>query len=232
MKRRDLLLSLAIAGLELDAQEPAPESLYIPKPQLVEDRRFLQDFMDEFAFADLITADPGIRITHIPVILDRTGGQYGKVSGHIARHNPQSQLFDGKQTAVVVFRGPNSYISPQWYRKQEAVPTWNFAVVHASGRPRPITNRNDIHDLLAKLIHKFEGADSAYEFAKLPDSFTNGLIAGVIGFEMEIERLEGKFKLGQERSEADRQALLKNLRAAKAGPSMYEFTEAFYKHLS
>lgn len=68
MIRRHLLVGLAAAGLELDAQEPPPESLYIPKPHLVEDRKMLDDFMDEFAFADLITAAPGIRITHIPVI--------------------------------------------------------------------------------------------------------------------------------------------------------------------
>ncbi|HTQ57288.1 MAG TPA: FMN-binding negative transcriptional regulator [Bryobacteraceae bacterium] len=229
MHRRQLLFGLAAAGIGLEAQEPPSGSLYIPKPHLVEDRRFLHDFMDEFAFADLVTAAPGIRITHIPVLLDRRAPPYGTLYGHIARHNPQSQTFESRPPAVVVFHGPHSYISPRWYNKPDAVPTWNFAVVHASGRPQAITDPDALHSLLAKLIAKFEGPDSAYDFGKLPDSYVKGLMGGIIGFEMPIELLEGKFKLGQERSEADKQALLKNLETSKPARSIYEFTAAFYK---
>jgi transcriptional regulator len=229
MNRRNLLIALAAAGLDLKAQEPSPGSLYIPKPQLVEDRTLLQDFMDEFAFADLITAAPGIRITHIPTFLDRTAAPYGTVFGHISRQNVQSKCFDGSQPAVVVFRGPHSYISPTWYNKPESVPTWNFAVAHATGRPKAVTDPKAIHSLLARLIAKFEGPGSSYAFAKLPESYTNSLIAGIIGFEMQIELLEGKFKLGQERNDADRQAILKNLASAKPARSIYEFTADFYK---
>jgi transcriptional regulator len=229
MNRRHLLIALAAAGLDLNAQEPAPGSLYIPKPQLVEDRKFLQDFMEEFAFVDLVTASPGIRITHIPSFIDRTAGPYGTVFGHISRQNPQSKCFDGSQPAVIVFRGPHSYISPTWYSKPESVPTWNFAVVHATGRPEPIADPKALHALLARLIARFEGAASSYNFAKLPESYTSGLIAGIIGFQMRIELLEGKCKLGQERGDADRQAILKNLQSAKPARSIYEFTADFYK---
>jgi transcriptional regulator len=229
MNRRQLLLGLAAAGLDLNAQEPSPGSLYIPKPHLVEDRKFLQDFMDEFAFADLVTASPGIRITHIPTVLDRTAAPYGTIFGHISRQNLQSKCFDGQQSAVIVFRGPHSYISPTWYTKPEAVPTWNFAVVHASGRLKPIADTKALHDLLAQLIAKFEGPASRYNFAKLPESYINGLIGGIIGFKMQIELLEGKFKLGQERSEADKQAILKNLQSAKKPRSIYELTTEFYQ---
>jgi transcriptional regulator len=229
MHRRQLLFALASAGIGLDAQEPPSGSLYIPKPQLVDERKFLLDFMDEYAFADLVTAAPGIRITHIPVFLDRSASQYGTVYGHISRQNPQSKIFDGRAPAVIVFRGPDSYISPRWYNKPEAVPTWNFAVVHATGRPSPITDREALHGLLAKLIAKFEGTGSAYDFNKLPDSFVNGMIGGIIGFEMPVEVLEGKFKLGQERSDADKQAILKNLQTARQPRSIYELTAEFYK---
>lgn len=229
MNRRDLLIGWAMAGLELQAQEQTPESLYIPKPQLVEDRRFLQDFMNEFAFADLVTASPGIRITHIPVFLTTGGTQYGTIYGHVARHNPQSQVFNGRDTAVIVFHGPHSYISPTWYAKPEAVPTWNFAVVHATGKPKPVADPTALHELLAKLIQKFEGKDSAYDFAKLPDSYIAGMIGGIIGFQMEIELLEGKFKLGQDRSDADKKAMLAGLQAAKPAPSMHDFAAEFYK---
>jgi transcriptional regulator len=229
MKRRDLLAGLALAGVELEAQN-TPESLYIPKPHLVEDRKFLHDFMDEFAFVDLVTAAPAIRITHIPSLLDRTAGKYGTIRGHISRQNPQSKTFAGREPAVIVFRGPHSYISPTWYAKTEVVPTWNFAVVHASGKLKPIEEPKALHDLLARLIHKFENYQgSTYDFAKLPDSYTYGLIAGIIGFEMEIEALEGKFKLGQERSEADKQGVLKGLQSAQPARSIHDFTDSFYR---
>ncbi|MGA2596059.1 MAG: FMN-binding negative transcriptional regulator [Bryobacteraceae bacterium] len=232
MKRRDLLASLALAGIPLEAQQQhAPESsLYIPKPQLVEDRKFLQDFMDEFAFVDLVTASPEPRITHIPTFLDRSAGQYGTIYGHISRQNPQMKSLENGDRAVIVFHGPHSYISPTWYSKNEVVPTWNFAVVHASGKLSAITDKKALHDLLAKLIHKFETSPtSSYDFAKLPDSYTYSLMAGIIGFQLEIELLEGKFKLGQDRSEVDRQGILKGLQSAKTEQSIYDFTAAFYK---
>jgi transcriptional regulator len=228
MNRRHLLFALA-AGLDLDAQEPPSGSLYIPKPHLVEDRKFLHDFMDEFSFADLVTASPAIRITHIPTVLHRAGGTYGTIFGHISRNNIQNKCFDGVQPAVIVFRGPHSYISPNWYTKPDAVPTWNFSVVHASGRLKAITDPAELHDRLAELIAKFEGPGSAYDFAKLPASYVNGMLGGIVGFEMRIELLEGKFKLGQERSEADKQAIVKNLQTAKQPRSIAEFTAEFYK---
>ncbi len=229
MNRRHLLFALAAAGLDLKAEDPPSGSLYIPKPHLVEDRKFLHDFMDEFAFADLVTAGPTLRITHIPTVLNRSAAPYGTIFGHVSRQNIQSKSFDGVQPAVLVFRGPHSYISPTWYAKPEAVPTWNFAVTHASGRLKAITDQAALHSLLAQLIAKFEGPGSAYNFAKLPDSYINGMIGGIVGFEMQIELLEGKFKLGQERSEADKQAIVKNLQTAKSPRSIAEFTADFYK---
>ena len=147
MKRRKFLSSIAAGPVALEfglddafAQEP-PGSVYIPQAQLVEDRQVMQDFMDEFSFAMLITAAPDIRITHIPVLFDRQGGPYGRLTAHLSANNPQQKLLDGKTQAVVVFRGPHRYISPTWYRRSPAVPTWNFAVVHASGRPKANLDR-------------------------------------------------------------------------------------------
>jgi transcriptional regulator len=231
MNRRNWLLGLAAAGAPLEAQEPAAGSLYIPKPQLVEDRKFLQDFMDEFAFVDLVTAGPAIRITHVPVFLDRSAGEYGDVYGHISRHNPQFEAVRGGQSAVIVFHGPDSYIPPEWFGKHESVPTWNFAVVHASGQLQAVDDPKAIHSLLARLIEKFENG-SSYRFASLPESYTSGMIAGIEGFRMRIERLEGKFKLGQDRGLADRQALLEHLKSARQPRSMAQFTADFYNRRS
>ena len=227
INRRAMLAGLAAGGSKLGAQAPSRESLYIPKAHLVDDRKFLHDFMDEFSFVELVTAAPDIRITHIPVILDRTAGPYGRIFGHISRQNPQNKTFDGQQPAVIVFRGPHGYISPTWYAKTEVVPTWNFAVVHAGGKLKPITEKKTLHDLLAKLIRKFERG-SSYDFLKLSDDYKYGLMAGIIGFEMEIETLEGKFKLGQERSETDKQGVLKGL-AARREPTLADLTASFYQ---
>jgi transcriptional regulator len=234
MNRRELFAGIAFASLDAKAQSRTgaeAESLYIPKPQLVEDRRFLHDFMDEFAFVDLVTVSPTLRITHIPVYLERTEGAYGTVHGHISRQNPQSAAFDGKQTGVIVFHGPHGYISPTWYAKTgNVVPTWNFAVVHATGKLRPVAGKKELNDLLAKLIAKFEKYEgTGYDFSKVDDGYKYGLMGGIIGFELEIELLEGKFKLGQDRSAADKESLLKNLGKARAARSLEELTAGFYE---
>ncbi len=236
MRRRDLLAGLALVTAEAGAENfttpaPAGESLYIPKPQLVEDRRLLHDFMDEFSFVDLVTVSPSLRITHIPVFLDRNGGSYGTIHGHISRQNPQIEAIENKQTAVIVFRGPNGYISPTWYAKTgNVVPTWNFAVVHATGKLRPVEGKKELNDLLSKLIAKFERYEgTSYDFSKVDDTYKYGLMGGIIGFELEIELLEGKFKLGQDRSPADKESLLTKLAEAKAPPSLRDFTARFYE---
>jgi transcriptional regulator len=235
--RRTMLATLlaGTSGVGLGAWEQAAASdpsLYIPKAHLVEDRAFLHDFLDDFPFADLVTPAPTLRITHIPALIDRTSGRYGTILGHISAQNPQRATFDGTHTAVVVFKGPHGYISPSWYANREVVPTWNFAVVHATGRPKAIVDPSQTHALLARLIRKFEATigPSDYDFEKLPESYVTGLMKGIAPFTMEIDALEGKFKLGQERSDGDKQGVLAHL--SKGGyreHSLYEMTEAFYR---
>ena len=148
LHRRHLLTGVAFGALSSELEAAAEdaasihESLYIPKVQLVDDRKFLHDFMEEFAFVDLITATPTLRITHIPCYMDRTRGEFGTIFGHISKNNPQNLTFDGEHAAVIVFRGPHGYISPSWYATKEetgkVVPTWNYSVVHAYGKIRVI----------------------------------------------------------------------------------------------
>jgi transcriptional regulator len=110
------------------------------------------------------------------------------------------------------------------------VPTWNFAVVHATGTLRRVDEKTALKKLLAKLIAKFETyKPSAYDFSKVPHDVIDGMMNGIVGFEMENERLEGKFKLGQERSGDDRASLLENLKTAKADRSIHSLTAEFYK---
>lgn len=238
--RRTVLMGLlsapALLEESLQAQEPTatPDpSLYIPKAHLVEERKFLHDFMEEFSFVDVITTTPTLRITHIPSVLDRARGRFGTVLGHISAQNPQRVAFDGAHTAVIVFRGPHGYISPSWYAKSDTVvPTWNFGVVHVSGKPKAITDKARAHALLATLIKKNERSvgSTSYDFASVPEEYVSRLMQGIAPFEMEVEAIEGKFKLGQERSVGDRQGVLTHLReGAYKERSLFEFTDAFYR---
>ena len=240
MDRRALLLGL-LAGSTLlgdgaDAAEQggAPDpSVYIPKAHLVEDRAFLHAFMDEFSFVDLVTTTPTLRITHIPSVLDRTKGRFGTIFGHISALNDQKKAITGGDRAVVVFRGPHGYVSPGWLvtpQSRGGVPTWNFAVVHATGRMVPIDEPARKHALLTTLIKKYETAigGTSYDFAALDMDDVLTRMKGIQPFELEIEALEGKFKLFQERPEPDQAAALPKLDTYRER-SLRQFTEHFYK---
>jgi len=152
------------------------------------------------------------------------------VFGHISAQNPQRAALDGTHPAVIVFRGPHGYISPAWYGKKDVVPTWNFAVVHVSGRPRMIDGPDATRALLARLIRKFETkSGTSYDFDSLPADYVAGMMKGIVPFSMEIDAIEGKFKLGQERQAADRDGVVQHLQTAKPHErTLRELTEAFY----
>jgi transcriptional regulator len=228
INRRHLIAGLAAAAT---GAASGAETLYIPDAHRVEDLALLHDLIDDHPFVEFITTAPTLRITHIPVWLDRKAGGFGTLYGHVAKHNVQSAAIDGHNTAVIVFHGPHAYISPSWYENPKSVPTWNFATVHATGKPQPVTDEAPFHDLLAMLIERSEHhyAKSSYDFNALPRSYTSSLMQGIVGFRMPVEQLEGKFKLGQERSEKDRASIVDHLRASE--PSTAEFTAAFYERL-
>src|SRR5262249_30710383 len=193
MKRRDLIAGIAAAAAGSAAGQPAESgTLYIPSAHRVEDLALLHDTMEEFPFVEVVTSTPSLRITHLPVWLDRKAEPYGTLYGHLARQNPQSAAIDGRTPAVIVFRGPHSYISPTWYGNPKSVPTWNFAAVHVTGKPERVTEENALYDLLATLIARSEGRYGAggYDFSALPRSYTSGLMQGIVGFRMPIESLE------------------------------------------
>lgn len=229
MERRNFLAGMAALELTAAATAEAADSVYIPDSQKVTDLKALQDLMEEFSFADLITSSGGIRVTHLPVLLDRTG-KFGKLTAHVAKNNPQQSLLDGTHEAVIVFHGPHHYISPSWYVPgANAVPTWNFAVVHATGKPKALNDDARTAAFLERLVGHFESYEkSTYDFGKLPESYKKGMRQGIVAFEMEIENLEGKFKLGLDRA-ANVPGMLKGLRASKGERSLVEFTGAELK---
>jgi transcriptional regulator len=179
--------------------------VYIPDAFAETDLGRLHDLIEAYDFAMLITnGAPAPFVSHLPFLLDRTSGPNGVLQAHMARGNPHWRNFDGE--ALVVFHGPHSYVSPSWYEPDApAVPTWNYAVVHAYGTPRIIDDPQAVRAHKERLIATHEaGRLPAWNMAGQPPDYIEGMLKGIVGFEIPIARLEGKFKLSQNRSEADR----------------------------
>jgi transcriptional regulator len=229
-ERRDFLL--ALSALTASAEENG-ESLYIPERHAEKDRALLLDFFEEFSFAMVITAKGGIRTTNVPTLLERSSDGWGKVWWHLAKSNPQNDALGGSEEALVVFHGPHAYISPNWYSGQAAVPTWNFAVVNVSGKVRRVDDDEAFARSLERLVKTNEGkygGGKVWDYAKMTPAYLKGMRQGIVAYEMTIEKVEGKFKLGQERSAADRANVLEGLKKPQ-GRDILALTRDYYARL-
>jgi transcriptional regulator len=142
--------------------------------------------------------------THLPVLLDEAPAPRGTLLAHVARPNPQWQLFTPDRPVLMVFSGAHAYVSPSWYGKHPSVPTWNYVAVHAYGVPRVIEDPGRVRAMLDRLVHTFEdGRPAPWRMDSLPDSYVEGMMRGIVAFEISIDRLEGKAKLSQNRPAAD-----------------------------
>lgn len=191
--------------------------LYIPPAFKVEDLDTLYAHIDATGLATLTTVgDDGPIVSHVPLFLDRERGPYGTLVGHLARANPQVKQSRLDVPAVAVFQGPDAYISPGWYAaKREhgrVVPTWNYAVVHARGKLTVFEDRERLKAAVDRLtsIHEARFAKPWSTSDALSD-YIAAQLKGIVGIELQIEVLEGKHKLGQNRSEADRQGVIDGL---------------------
>jgi transcriptional regulator len=189
--------------------------MYTPKAFAVSDVSVLNDFMVSNSFATLISTVNGLPFaTHLPLILDRTESPQGTLLGHMARANPHWRAFDGQQEALAIFHGPHAYISPSWYTTSPAVPTWNYAVVHVSGAPRVVDDIEWLSRFVDRLVTIYEAGRAQPWLGVLPAEFKSDLLKAIVGFAMPIERVEGKFKLGQNRPVADQQGVVRHLEAS------------------
>jgi transcriptional regulator len=179
--------------------------MYIPKAFREDDINTLHAFMEIYSFATLVTHHEGLPFaTHLPFLLDAERGPNGTLLAHMARANPQWHDFNSAQEVLVIFQGPHAYVSPSWYEVELSVPTWNYAVVHAYGLPRLIEDQEELHNLLKILIQAHEAQfEKPWPF-QLSDDYLQKMMRGIVGFEIEITRLEGKFKLSQNRTETER----------------------------
>ncbi len=189
--------------------------MYIPPAFAEDDLHRLHTVMRQYSFATLVTqGSEGLQASHLPFLLDPERGPYGTLLCHMARANPQWRAFGDEGEALVVFQGPHAYISPTWYRTELSVPTWNYVAVHAYGQPKVLTEPERALQVLERLTATYEGGFQRPWFTgRLPADFVRRLLNGIVAFEIEITRLEGKFKLGQNRSAEDRTGVVKALEA-------------------
>lgn len=189
--------------------------MYIPQAFRVTDHQLLYDFIESHSFATLVSTMEGKPFaTHLPLLLDRTRSAHGALLGHVARANPQWHAFDGRQEALAIFQGPHAYVSPSWYASSPAVPTWNYTAVHVYGVPQVIDDDQAFSGLLDQLIAFYEAGMPKPWPGQLPTDFRTNLMKGIVGFVMDIERVEGKFKLSQNRSREDQRQVVEHLRTS------------------
>jgi transcriptional regulator len=192
--------------------------MYLPK-HFTEDRlSVLHDAIEAADLAILISAEDDLpQATHLPLLLDRNAGTRGKLRGHFARANPQWRALEAGAPALIIASGPQAYVSPSWYPSKaeggRVVPTWNYIVVHATGPVTVFHEADRLLRLVSDLTDRHEqGRIPAWAVSDAPPDYIATQLAGIVGFEMTIERLEGKWKMSQNRSTADREGVRTGLR--------------------
>lgn len=179
-------------------------TFYVPRHFRLDDPAALEAFVAANAFGTLVSAGAaGLSVSHLPFLPERGGDGRLRLLGHVARANAHWQELEGAGEILVVFSGPHAYVSPSWYANHPSVPTWNYAVVHAHGRAR-LLPPEALPGLLDRLSRAYEDArPSPWRMADLPADYTARMLPAIVGFEVAVERLEGKFKLSQNRRRED-----------------------------
>lgn len=190
--------------------------MYVPAAFQVDDPEKIAAFMREHGFATVITQHEGAPFaSHVPLLYEHDGGPHGKLIGHLARPNPQWQ--DAANSAegipaLAIFSGPHTYISPTWYAEPNTVPTWNYIAVHATGRLKLIEDRDQLLQLLTRTVNIYEFSQpQPWRIEDQNAEFIQKLLGGIVGFEIAIEKLEGKWKLNQNQSAARRERVMEQL---------------------
>lgn len=193
--------------------------MYTPKHHEESDLAVLHALIRAHPLGTWVTLDGGeLLANHIPFLLDASRGEHGTLVGHVARANGVWQSFSTAVHSVVVFQGAESYITPSWYPSKhahgKAVPTWNYAVVHAHGLPRAIDDRDWLLRHLNQLTDTHEAVQALpWKVADAPQDFTDRLMQTIVGIEIPIAKLVGKWKVSQNRPEPDKLGVVAGLLA-------------------
>jgi transcriptional regulator len=179
----------------------------------------LHEFVERYSFATLIVStSDGPTANHVPLVLDPARGTHGTLVGHIARANPLWRQAPAQAPALAVFHGPHRYVSPTWYASRaatgEVVPTWNYEVVHARGTITFFEDRAQLRALVERLTESQErGRPNAWQVAEAPAGYLATMLDAIVGLEIALTGLVGKFKASQNRNPADRAGVVAGLTA-------------------
>jgi transcriptional regulator len=209
--------------------------MYIPQHFAAPSKDALRDLIRAFPFATLVvTTVAGVEVNHLPLCLDGNGA----LTGHLARANPLWKAVQGDTDVLAVFHGPHAYVTPSWYATKAqtgmVVPTWNYVVVHARGKLRVVEDVNWLRAHLEALTTQHEaGFAEPWQLEDAPAGFIDKLMQVVVGIEIEITQLTGKWKVSQNQPLANQLGVLQGLSASEAahGKAMTEIVRVV-NHLS
>jgi transcriptional regulator len=183
--------------------------MYIPPYYREEDEHKLLDFMRAHNFANLVSSVNNVPLaTHLPFVIEKREDRIVLVS-HMAKANPQWQSFTNN-SLLVIFQGPHAYISPSNYEKHQNVPTWNYVAVHVYGIPRVIEEPKEVWNLMERSIENFEEKFMS-QWKNLSPEYVNSMLKAIVAFEIEVTKLEGKFKLSQNKTKNEQQNIINSL---------------------
>jgi transcriptional regulator len=188
--------------------------VYLP-PAFTEARpEILVEHIERYDFGLLVSrGSAGLVASHIPFLIERDGERL-HLQGHLARPNPQvSDLARGGEV-LAIFHGPHAYISPNWYASGPSVPTWNYVDVHAYGTVQLVEDAEWLRRFLVRLSERHEARNPvAWRMQDLAEAYVETMLKGIIGLDIAVTRLEGKYKLSQNRPAADRPGVIAALEA-------------------
>jgi transcriptional regulator len=191
--------------------------MYVPPHFAEEDLATLHRTIRAARLATLVTlGSEGMEASHVPILLDEGEGPRGAIRGHLARPNPQWRRASVETPALVIFLGPDAYVTPNWYATKretgKVVPTWNYLAIHAYGRIEFFEDPVRLRAIVTELTELHEGKRAQpWAVSDAPPDFIAAHLRGIIGFRIVIDRLEGKWKLSQNRPAADRQGVIEGL---------------------
>lgn len=198
------------SGLSSEGKPTRHFKMYVPASFKMSDAAELHAFMRKHSFAMLVTHGKDcMTATHLPLLLDADAGTHGTLLGHMARANPQWRDVAGE--ALAIFPGPHVYISPTWYASPGTVPTWNYVAVHAYGAFELVEDRDVLHDILTRTVSVYERRMPEPWSYDVADPDIDKMLKAIVGFRIEISRLEGKAKLNQNHSEERRRKVIRAL---------------------
>ena len=180
--------------------------MYIPNSFRIEDAEEIETIIRNNGFGILVTThDEHPLATHLPFFYDT---EHHALFAHMARANPQWQNLEG-QSVLVIFSGPHAYISPSWYELPQMVPTWNYTAVHVYGRARVINDKDVLAQIMTKLVQVYDPQSPLSQ--QTQDFFYQDLMEGIVGFRVDITRVQAAAKLSQNRSGDVRRRIVKKL---------------------